>query len=150
MPRPQTLVRWLGLGLVAEILVFAAVADRIGVGPAILIGLLFSLLGAAMLRRSGMSAAAALRGLAGEAGGREGAFIDGVLSAVGALLLILPGFLTDALGLLLLAPSGRQFVAQRLGLGTALPAGRPRRETGGRTIDLDSRDFSRLDNARSR
>lgn len=134
--------------LLAEVVVFVLLAERIGFGPTLLLTMASSLLGAAMLRRSGTSALAALRGLSGGGLGREGAFIDGMLRAVGALLLILPGFITDLVGLVLIAPSGRQWLVRRFGLALEVPSAASR--IGSQTIDLEAEDWTRLDNARWR
>ncbi|HEX4768681.1 MAG TPA: FxsA family protein [Lichenihabitans sp.] len=149
MLRRGNLGTFIGLGLLAELCVFAVVADRVGFGGAVGLSLVFSLLGVVMLRRSGTSALASLRGLAGNPRGREGAFVDGMLGAVGALLLIVPGFLSDLCGLLLLAPSGRQWVVRRFGLAIEPPAAM-RRRGDPRTIDLGDTDFTRLDNVPGR
>ena len=135
-------------GFLAELVVFVAVADRIGFGSAVLLSLAASLLGLVMLRRSGLSALSSLRELAQGARSREGTFIEGMLGALGALLLILPGFLTDLLGLVLLAPSGRQWLVRRMGLKIDIPS--QRRTADARTIDLGDGDWTRIDNAASR
>lgn len=151
MLRRQNLGTLLLLGLVAEVAAFIAVVDWLGAGPAVLIGLGSTLLGAARLKRLGGSAFARLRDVAGGRVSQEDAFIDGALDAVGALLLILPGFITDAMGLALLAPSCRDWVKVRVGLAAGPLAG-PRAErmraAAPRTIDLEARDWSRLDRSR--
>ncbi len=149
MLRRRNLGTFIGLGLLAELCVFAAAVERIGFGGAVGLSLAFSLLGVVMLRRSGTSALAALRGLADNPRGREGAFIDGMLGAIGALLLIIPGFLSDLCGLVLLAPSGRQWVVRRFGLAIEPPAAMARRADP-RTIDLGDTDFTRIDNVAGR
>lgn len=134
--------------LLSEVVVFIIVVERIGFGPTLLLTMASSLLGCAMLRRSGTSALAALRGISGDGLAREGAFIEGMLGAVGALLLIVPGFISDLIGLVLIAPSGRQWLARRLGLGLSVPARAT--QAGSQTIDLGAEDWTRLDNARWR
>lgn len=132
----------------AEVVVFAVVAERIGFGDTLLLTLASSLFGAAMLRRQGTSALAALRNLSGQQLVGEGVLVDGMLGALGALLLILPGFISDLVGLVLIAPSGRQWVMRRLGVGALVPARRT--SAGAQTIDLGADDWTRLDNMRSR
>ena len=135
------------VALFAEVVAFAAVVDWLGLGPALLIGLGSTLLGFSRLRGLGTSAFSRLRDVAEGRAAREDAFIDGALGALGAVLLILPGFLTDAIGLALLAPSIRDNVRRRIGM-TASPLSGPRPPSGPRTIDLDADDFSRLDRMR--
>ncbi len=152
MLRFQNLGTLLLLGIVAEVVAFIAVVDWIGAGPAVLIGLGSTLLGAARLKRLGGAAFTRLRDVAGGRVAREDAFIDGALDAVGAVLLILPGFITDLMGLALLAPSCRDWVKARVGFSTGPLAGpradRIRAAQGPRTIDLEAQDWSRVDRGR--
>ena len=152
MLRRQNLGTLLLLGVVAEIVAFIAMVDWLGAGPAVLIGLGSTLLGAARLKRIGGAAFTRLRDVAEGRVAREDAFIDGALDAVGAVLLILPGFITDGIGLALLAPSCRDWVKARVGFTTGPLAGpraeRVRAAAGLRTIDLETQDWSRLDRSR--
>lgn len=113
---------------VGEILIFNAVADAIGtpLSAALLVGM--SILGLVLLRLNGLGMA--LRARLDLAKGEIpiGALFDGGCIAVGAMLLILPGFLTDALGLFLLLPIGRGLLRRALsGLFTVHTV-----QTGGR------------------
>ncbi len=149
MLRRQNLGTLLLLGLAAEIVAFIAVVDWLGAGPAVLLGLGSTLLGAARLKRLGGAAFGRLREAASGRANQEEAFIDGALDALGAVLLILPGFITDALGLALLAPSCRDWVKGRIGMSAGPLSGRRterfRAAQGPQTIDLETRDWSRLD-----
>ncbi len=98
-------------GLVAlailEIVGFVLVAHWIGVGWTILLVLATSLLGSWLLRREGLRAWRAFRAVA-ESGRPPGAEVSrGLLGLGGALLLAVPGFLTDLVGLALLLPPVR-------------------------------------------
>lgn len=152
MLRRQNLGTLLLLGFAAEVVTFVAVVDWIGAGPAVLLGIGSTLLGLGRLRRIGTASLGRLRAAVGSRGGGEDAFVDGALDAAGALLLILPGFLTDLAGLALLAPSCREWVKGRIGLSVGPLAGpradRVRAARGPRTIDLEARDWSRLDRSR--
>jgi UPF0716 protein FxsA len=152
MMRRQNLGTLLLLGLVAEIVAFIAVVDWIGAAPAVLLGIASTLLGAARLKRLGGAALTRLRDVAGGRVNQEDAFIDGALDAIGAVLLILPGFITDVVGLALLAPSCRDWVKSRVGFSTGPLAGRHtgrvRAAAPPRTIDLETGDWSRLDRSR--
>ena len=147
MLRSRHLGTLIVLALFAEVLAFVVVVDWLGLGPALLIGLGSTLLGFSRLRGLGVSALGRLRDVAEGRAAREDAFIDGALGALGAVLLILPGFVTDAIGLALLAPSVRDNVRRRIGM-SASPLSGPRTPPGPRTIDLDAADYSRLDRAR--
>lgn len=92
-----------------EIFVFVQVGQWIGYGWAVLALIAISLLGFWLVKREGLGtwrrAQAQLR--AGEIPAAEA--VDGALIAGAGLLLIVPGFITDAIGLLLLLPPLRYF-----------------------------------------
>ena len=142
------IARWIGLGLLAELIVFIMLADRIGFGWAVLLSLATSLIGVATLRRTGLSVLVTLRQLNETGLNRQGLFIDGMLGAIGAALLIVPGFLTDIVGLMLQAPSIRQALARRFGLMLDGEMSAVPRRSADRTIDLGSGDWTRLDGSR--
>lgn len=110
-----------GLFALAEIVVFGLVASWIGVGATVLAALATSALGWLLLARQGTRALTELRESARtrRAAGRE--LGNAGLVAVGGVLMVLPGFLGDLLGLLCLIPGTRNLV--RAGL-TALIASR--------------------------
>ena len=95
------------LAVVAELIVFVAVVAWIGVGWAILANIATSGLGIALLARQGTRALTDLRdrARARQPAGRE--LGNAGLVAVGGLLMVLPGFLGDVLGLLCLLPPTR-------------------------------------------
>lgn len=99
-----------GLLALAEVLVYVLVASWIGLGPTILITLATSVLGWALLARQGTRALAELseRARTRQPAGRE--LGDAGLVAVGGLLMVVPGFLTDVVGLLCLLPVTRGLV----------------------------------------
>lgn len=98
-----------------EIALFVWVGGRIGVWPVLALVILGALVGIGVLR----GRMARLPELA-RAGTDPGALLaGGAMTALGAFLLILPGFLTDALGLALLLPPVQRAIARRLGRGMA-------------------------------
>ena len=110
------------LWLVAEVFAFGAIARAAGLGGALLLCLLTSVVGFAMLRRLGISTAwrlqQALAARSHEAAGvSRDAVVDGGLAAVGSILLILPGFVSDFVGLALAAPSVRAWLGGKLQTG---------------------------------
>lgn len=103
--------RWLGIAAVGAVLLvavevtaFVLVAQAIGLGWTLLLLIVTSVLGTVLLRREGTRGWRRFRTAVGEGRppGREG--IDGLVGLVGPVLLTMPGFVTDAAGLLLAFP----------------------------------------------
>jgi UPF0716 protein FxsA len=81
-------------------------------------------LGALLVRREGVRAIEKMRAAMRERRAPEPAVPDRGMVATGGLLLILPGLLTDVVGLLMVVPATRQLVRRlALALGTALVGG---------------------------
>jgi UPF0716 protein FxsA len=104
-----------GLLALVELVVFLLVASWIGVGWTLLATLATSALGWALLARQGVKALAELRDRARSRrpAGRE--LGDAGLIAVGGLLMVLPGFVGDLIGLLCLLPPTRPLLRAALG-----------------------------------
>ncbi|MGO9431461.1 FxsA family protein [Rhodoblastus sp.] len=102
---------WLGL----EFAAFIAVVQNIGFSGALLLGLATLLAGFALMRQTGRGAWEHLRSSISGAGSPQGDIVDGLIRALAAILLILPGFVSDLVGLALAAPSVRQILARRFG-----------------------------------
>jgi UPF0716 protein FxsA len=98
------------LAVLAELVVFVALVAWIGIGWTVLAMLATSALGFLLLARQGVRALTELRDRARsrQPAGRE--LGDAGLVAVGGLLMVLPGFLGDLLGLLCLLPLTRGLV----------------------------------------
>jgi UPF0716 protein FxsA len=115
----------LGLFALAEVVVFVLVANWIGVGATILLTILTSALGWALVARQGVRALGELRDRARtrQPAGRE--LGDAGLVATGGALMLLPGFIGDVLGLLCLLPITRRPLRALLGrlLASRLPVG---------------------------
>jgi len=95
------------LTVIAEIVVFVLIGNLIGFGYAVLLVLVTSALGGWLLHREGTRAWQRFREVQA-AGGRPGPHVSRALvGLVAAALLILPGFITDAVGLALLVPPMR-------------------------------------------
>ena len=131
-----------------ELYVIVQVAGGLGVGQTILLLLAVSVVGAWMVRRSGLGVLNQIRTRLerGELPGNE--LVDGVLILVAGALMLTPGFLTDAVGLVLLFPptriAVRSVVVRRYSKritaagwsgGPGAPAGR---RPSGPTLDADS------------
>jgi len=143
------LPKWILIGIaawcVAEICFFAVVVSIFGFGGALLLGLTTSLIGFSVLRRLGHDAALNLRQVLNQRGLAlsTGSLVDGSLAGLGALLLILPGFLSDLVGLTLSVPAVRLWTADKIkGASTA----RPKRPAGhDPVIDLGPAEWRRID-----
>jgi UPF0716 protein FxsA len=108
-----------GLGVLAEVVVFVLVASWIGVGWTILLTLATSALGWALLARQGTKALGELRDRAQAHRPAGRALGDAGLVALGGLLMVLPGFLGDLLGLLCLLPGTRRLPRALIARGVA-------------------------------
>lgn len=139
--RVRTFVALLAL---VEVVVFVLVATQIGVGWTILAMLGTSALGGMLLARQGTRALLDLRQRARERqpAGRE--LGDTGLVAVGGLLMLLPGFVGDLLGLLCLLPGTRGLVRRALArlIYARLPVAvrGPVRVDSTRTVQVDGPD----------
>lgn len=138
--------RWAVLAwLVAEFAVFALLVRAIGLGGTVLLGLATTVLGIVLLRRVGLETVRGLRRAAEGSRPPGGVLPDGLLAGAGALLLIIPGFLANAAGLALSAPSLRGQLLSRFGGGTG--TGLPRRPARVDVIDLAPGDWTPVDRA---
>ena len=105
---------------IIEIALFIQIGGAIGLGWTLLVILATAMLGARAIRRQGIDALA--RAQAQMATGKPpmGEIVHGVLILMAGILLLTPGFMTDALGFLLLFPTTRLFVLE-LAAGFILP-----------------------------
>jgi UPF0716 protein FxsA len=130
----------------AEWTAFWAVAGAIGLGGALLLGLATTLLGGALVKKLGQDAMTALRRSMDGGVLREQALRDGTWTAVGAILLILPGFLSDIAGLVLSLPAIRQWLTGQLRPRT--PMQPPREPKQPQVIDLSTDLWKPVDEPR--
>ncbi|MGE3148907.1 MAG: FxsA family protein [Pseudorhodoplanes sp.] len=131
------MARWIAIALLllptAEIGIFILSVQALGWQTAFALLVATSVLGTLVLWHAGRVMRARLATLLAE---RSGAILhagsEGLLTVIGGVLLVLPGFITDAAGLLLVFPPTRRRIAARLLAGQA----RPQQQPG--VIDLDS------------
>jgi UPF0716 protein FxsA len=148
------LARFLLLGLLAlpivEIALFIKVGQAIGLWPTLALVIGAALLGGALLRQQGLAVLMQLRGnvAAGKLPGQT--IADAALIGVAAVLLILPGFLSDVVALLLLVPPIRRWIYKTLAGNftvvqttgfRAQPQTEDARVKGPGVIDLDDEDY---------
>lgn len=99
---------------VAELAVLVALGQAIGLLPTIGLLVLAAILGSWLLRREGRRTLGEFREAARLRRPADREISDGMLIAAGGLLIVLPGFLSDVAGLLLLLPPTRALVRKRM------------------------------------
>lgn len=99
---------------IVEILVIALVADAIGNSATVLLLVTLGAVGAWYAKREGLAALRVTRDglLAGRLPSRQ--LADGVVALVAGVLLLVPGFLTGVVGLMLLTGPGREAASRTL------------------------------------
>jgi UPF0716 protein FxsA len=137
---------------VIELWLILQVGDMIGVMPTILLLLLDSLLGAWLVKSQGGAVWRNFRAAvdAGRIPANEA--VDGFLVILGGTLLLVPGFLSDIVGILLIAPPSRKLLRGRV---VKFGMGRTRATFMGATFngqsvadDTGMRDFAHSDQPR--
>lgn len=117
---------------VIEIALFIEVGGWIGVWWTIAIVILTAMAGTALLRAQGLAALGELQRVLHEGGNPAPTLAHGALILVAGVLLLTPGFFTDAVGFLLLAPPVRAVVIRWLAARVIVagPRGGARRHPG--------------------
>lgn len=110
---PIFLIAFIVLPIV-EMVVLIEVGGLIGALNTVGLVLLTAVIGAALLRHQGLATLlrANQRMASGEMPARE--IAEGMLLAIGGALLLTPGFITDGIGFLCLAPGSRHWLAGQL------------------------------------
>lgn len=139
---------------IIEIAGFITVGGWIGLWPTLLVVLITAVAGTILVRQQSTQVISRINSQlgAGEIPGR--ALFDGLCLFAAALLLLTPGFFTDSIGIALLLPPVRSFLAPRLlnwaksrgsvsfgGMGAGMPGGMP----GGMSGGFASYGFSNTD-----
>ncbi|MCG7346036.1 FxsA family protein [Sporosarcina sp. ACRSL] len=94
----------------AEIILLLYSGTKIGIMPTILLLLITGIGGAYLAKRQGLKALLDLRDRMGTMEAPGNAVIDGVCIFIGGILLLLPGFISDVVGLLLLFKGPRKII----------------------------------------
>jgi UPF0716 protein FxsA len=146
MPALVPLFVLLGLPLL-EIATFVYVGQWLGVWRTVGLVVLATVTGIAILRYQGLGALKRInRDLSRARPPAEG-IADGFLIVVASILLIIPGFLTDLVGLLLIVPPIRHLVWRYLGKSINVRYSRsgPGQQRRADYVDLSPDDFHRRD-----
>lgn len=139
---PLLILLFIGLPL-TEIYFLIQVGSEIGAFSTILLSILTAVIGVWLVRYQGFGVLRRVRDLLdrGEVPAIE--VMDGALILVAGLCLILPGFLTDSLGfLLLIPPLRRRLITHYIGIQPVTlqpPSGEIRTETRVRVIEGEFR-----------
>jgi UPF0716 protein FxsA len=114
-------MRWLGITLgtlaltaIAEIAVIALAVNYLGWLPTLLLMVATSALGIWLLTRQGPRSWREVREAVAQDRPPTAEAVDGILGLVACLLVVVPGFVTDLAGLLLLIPPARRALHHRL------------------------------------
>ena len=89
---------------IAELWVLVEVASRIGVLETVALLVLMPILGIWMVQRAGFAVFRRVQATLDSGGVPHREVVDGFLILIAGVLLIVPGFISDAIGLLLLIP----------------------------------------------
>lgn len=93
---------------VVEISLYLAIGKAIGILPTLLIILVTSIIGGIAIRTIGIRTIANIQADLAKGIMPGVALIEGLMSLIGGVLLVLPGVVTDVLGLILLIPLTRK------------------------------------------
>ena len=97
-----------------EMYLLLEVGSIIGVIPTIFLVMFTAFLGAALVRQQGFNTWQRLQSSLAQGIMPAYELVEGLLLLIGGLLLLTPGFFTDALGLICLLPNTRQRIARYL------------------------------------
>ncbi len=99
---------------IIEIALFIQVGGALGVGMTVTLVIITALVGASLVRSQGIQTLMSVqtRLQQGELPAQQ--ILEGVMLAVAGVLLLTPGFMTDALGMLVLLPAPRAAIAKQL------------------------------------
>lgn len=125
----------------AEIASIIWVGRLVGIVPTLLLMLLGGVVGVKLIRSAGLSLAAALRSPVQPAAPLRGLGGQAAARSVSGLLFMLPGFFSDALGLLLFLPAVQHWLGSKFRVETydARPAGERRFD---RVIEAEAVEIS--------
>jgi UPF0716 protein FxsA len=99
-----------------EILLLIEIGSRIGALYTIFIIILTGILGASMMRQQGFTIIRNIQRDLSQGRMPTGELINGALVLVGGIVLLTPGFFTDAVGFVLLIPATRALIRKKIQL----------------------------------
>ncbi|HDM8056718.1 FxsA family protein [Vibrio harveyi] len=99
---------------IIEIGLFIQVGGFLGLWPTIALVLITAFVGASLVRSQGIQTLMSVQGRLEQGELPAQQIFEGVMLAVAGVLLLTPGFMTDALGMLVLLPAPRAAIAKYL------------------------------------
>jgi UPF0716 protein FxsA len=130
-----------------EIAFFIVIGNTIGLWPTLAGVLLTAVVGSVVLRWQGLSLLNEIRSTVGQGRVPARAIADAMMVAVAGLLLLLPGYFSDLIGILLLIPPVRaaiyRFLASRMKVVSTSSAsyGFAQKRVDDGTIELDEDEY---------
>jgi UPF0716 protein FxsA len=131
-----------------EIAFFVLIGQAVGLLPTLAGVLITALIGALVLRVQGLSLIAEIRATMGQGQLPARALAEAMMVGIAGMLLLLPGYFSDLLGILLLIPPLRAalyaFLRSRMVVVTSTQGGQTWRDArlgGDGTVDLDPDDW---------
>ena len=136
---------------ILEIAGFIVVGKALGLWLTLALIMLTSLIGLIVLRNGGLGMVRNLQNASQTGGEPAAAIVSGGMRVIAGILLFVPGFITDILGLLLLVPAVRRafwaFFRPKIVVAGSYAGQRYRgtdyRSTPSKVVDLDEDDFQR-------
>ena len=104
---------FVGLPL-AELYLVLVAAARVGALPTLLLLILGAVAGTVVMRYHGIASVVRLRSALAGGQSPAGPMLEGLLAQIAGVLLVVPGFITDAVGVCLLIAPLRRRLASRL------------------------------------
>ncbi|ELR67103.1 FxsA protein [Photobacterium marinum] len=99
---------------IIEIALFVQLGGFLGLWPTIALVLVTAIVGASLVRSQGIATLMSVQSRLQQGELPAQQIVEGVMLAVAGVLLLTPGFMTDALGMMVLLPAPRAMLAKQL------------------------------------
>ncbi|PSU31269.1 FxsA family protein [Photobacterium lutimaris] len=99
---------------IVEIALFIQVGGFLGLGPTVGLVLVTAVVGASLVRSQGIATLMSVQSRLQQGELPAQQIVEGVMLAVSGVLLLTPGFMTDAMGMAVLLPGPRAWLAKQL------------------------------------
>ena len=145
MYRPAPIAFIILCWIIAEYVAFLYIVSLVGLSGALLIGVATFLIGLNAIKRLGGAALANLRQQMNRDKVSANVGLGEVIQSFGALLLIIPGFMSDLVGLALLTPSLGQWLLTYSDRNSFARTAESKGQNQPDIIDLDASHWRRVD-----